>query len=124
MIVLSIMKQLKVTFSNRRMDIYDRCGTKEGGRRSEAIVINTETDKNIVLAYQILSPQAGGILKTRMFRTPIKHRGKSRVTVKYGCRLLKWMSKLIELYEISSLTLPQYIPTPRLHLPSGIMSVL
>ena len=32
----------------------------------------------------ILSPQAGGILKTRMFRTPIKHRGKSS-----GCRLLK-----------------------------------
>ena len=95
------MKQLKVKFSSRRMDIYDRCGTEEGGRRSEAIVINSETDNNTVMAYHILSPQSVGILKTRMFRTPIKHRGKSSVTVKYGCRLLKWRSKLIELYEIS-----------------------
>lgn len=63
------MKQLNVKCSNRRMDIYDRCGTEEGGRRSAAIVINTETD-NTVMAYPILSPQAGGILKTRMFRTP------------------------------------------------------
>jgi hypothetical protein len=85
------MKQLNVKFSNRRMDIYDRCGTEEGGRRSEAIVINTETDNNTVMAYPILSPQAGGILKTRMFRTPIKHRGMSRVTVKYACRRLKFM---------------------------------
>ena len=71
------------------MDIYDRWGTEEGGRRSEAIVINTETDNNTVMAYPILSPQAGGILKTRMFRTPIKHRGISSVTVKCGCYLLK-----------------------------------
>ena len=48
------MKQLNVKFSNRRMDIYDRCGTEEGGRRSEAIVINTETDNNTVMAYPIV----------------------------------------------------------------------
>ena len=59
------MKQLKVKLSSRRMDIYDRCGTEEGGRRSEAFVINTETDNNTVMAYPILSPQAGGILKAR-----------------------------------------------------------
>jgi hypothetical protein len=102
--VLIIIKQLKIKFSIRRIDKYDRCGTEEGGRRSEAIVINTETDNSTVMAYPILSPQSVGILKTRMFRTPIKHRGISRVTVKYGCRLLKWISKLIGLYEISSST--------------------